>query len=38
MDGSQRVRVTNKWVLGSRVIVTIVQVLGKPMTIKYLDP
>ena len=35
---SQRVHVPNNWVLGSQVIVIIVQVLGKYMTIRYLDP
>ena len=34
----QRVRVPNNWLLGIRVIVIIVQVLGKYMIIGYLDP
>ena len=35
---SQRVHVPNNWVLGFSVIVIIVQVLGKSMIIRYLDP
>ena len=35
---SQRVQVPNNWVLGFFVIVIIVQVLGKYMIIRYLDP
>ena len=33
-----RVQVPNNWVLGFWVIVIMVQVLGKYMIIKYLDP
>ena len=33
-----RVYVLNDWVLGSWIIVIIVQVLGKYMIIGYLDP
>ena len=35
---AQRVHVPNNSVLGSRVIVIIVQVLGKYMIIRHLDP
>ena len=35
---TQRVQVSNTYVLGSWVIVIIVQVLGKRMIIRYLDP
>ena len=35
---SQRVHVPNNWVLGFWVIVIVVQVLGKYMIIRYLDP
>ena len=35
---AQRVQVRNNQVLGMWVIVIIVQVLGKDMTIRYLDP
>ena len=34
----QRVQVPNNWVLGFWVIVIIVQVLGKYMIFRYLDP
>ena len=35
---TQRVHVPNNWVLGIWVILIIVQVLGKYMIIRYLDP
>ena len=35
---TQRVHVPNNWVLGFWVVVIMVQVLGKYMTIGYLDP
>ena len=37
MDLARRVQVPNNYVLGFRVIVIIVQVLGKYMIIMYLD-
>ena len=37
-DVALRVHVLNIWVLGCRVVVIIVQVLGKYMIIRYLDP
>ena len=35
---AERVQVRNNWVLGFGVIVIVVQVLGKYMIIRYLDP
>ena len=38
IQGALRVHVPNNWVLGIWVIVILVQVLGKYMIVRYLDP